>query len=171
MKKLCFVVAVVMCFVIVFTSGDGVKAVADQPVPNGYYAVKPKLDSNLQVNSNLQLGKLAPGYQKFEFYYIPSKESYIINNQYGVESVRWSGSEGVGNLGWATRNLDDSNMLWTLEKVSDNQVIIHNKRDSNMVWDVHDYYPNLGAPIKAEKKHPINSVLLDAQIFILDDER
>lgn len=137
-------------------------------LPDSYYTVKPKLNASLQVNYDFQLGKLSPGFSKFEFLYIPSKQAYIINDQLGYYAVRWTGEKGVGNLTWSTQNPEDSYMLWTIEEISKKQYVIRNKVNSFMVWDVHNYYPNLGTPIKLEQEHPLSSSWHNAQVFSLD---
>ncbi|WP_206912726.1 hypothetical protein IGL98_000386 [Enterococcus sp. DIV0840] len=168
MKKMLLLVLTGFLYVVLAVPLKEVQASEINTLPNGYYTVQPKLNSNLQVDYKFKLANLTPGYGKFEFYYIPNKDAYVINDQFGFQSVKWAGSIGVGNLDWENQNINDSSMLWTVEQVSDNQYIIHNKKDGNLVWDVHNYNPNLGTPIKLENQHPANSPSRQAQIFVLN---
>lgn len=140
--------------------------VSDQDtLPSNYYSVRPKLSSNLQINSEFKLGYIEPN-EKFEFYYIPEKKAYTINNIYATSSVRWiSKGEASNSLVWDSPTNDDLSMLWIVRKRGNNEYSIHSKKDETMVWDVNNYYPNFGSSIKIEKEHDDHSPYRDAQIF------
>ncbi|WP_163652647.1 hypothetical protein [Listeria sp. PSOL-1] len=152
MKKLCLIVMTVLVgSSVLFFGGKAVNAASEPVLPSGYYLVKPQSNKNLQVNLKFQLGKLNREHEKFEFYYLPSKEAYIVNTQYGPQSIAWNGKLGAGNLEWKKQNSNDDKMLWTLEKTADNKYVIHNKKDPTMVWSLQCPCRNIGTPVQLEK--------------------
>lgn len=144
------------------------KKTTDYTIDSGYYLVRPKLDPKFHVDFQFQLSATNKEFCQFEFFYIAKKNSYVINHQSGLQTVKWNGETGVGNLEWTDQNIDDESMLWTLAKVNDQQFIIHNKSDPSMVWDVHNYYSRLAGAIKLEKEHDSGNIWREAQIFVLD---
>lgn len=144
-------------------------AAGDNQLPSDYYVVKPILNTQLQVQYSFRLGNHDTQFQQFEFFYIPEKDAYLINNQYGFSSVQWTGNIGVHNLKWQTeRNRNEASMLWIVEQVSHGQYIIRNKKEPTMVWDVHHYYANSGTAIKLERLHHQYSPYRAAQLFTIE---
>lgn len=141
-------------------------------VPTGSYLVRPIVDLQYFVNANFQLEiKKDEDLQKFELFYLADKKSFVINNQFGTQCVKWNGNTGVGNLVWDTQNTSDDSMLWVIEKEDKQHFMIRNKKDPTMVWDVHNYNPGIGVNIKLEKEHPAGMTDRKAQLFVFDDPR
>ena len=142
------------------------------PVATGYYLVRPIVDLQYFVNVNFQLGiKKGEGIHILEFFYLADKNSFVINDQFDSQSVRWNGRTGVGNLVWDKQNISDNSMLWIIEKEDKQHFMIRNKKDPTMVWDVHNYNPGIGVNIKLEKEHPAGRTDRKAQLFIFEDSR
>lgn len=104
--------------------------------------------------------------------YVPDKSAYRIASQWGGDPLFWTGETGVGNLrtdhphGPSVQKKDHD--LWMLELVGNNLFIVRSWLNPEMVWDVHNFYPNISTPIKVERLHPAGSAQRDAQIFYLD---
>ena len=140
--------------------------------PAGYYLVRPIVGLQYFVNIKFQLEiEKDADLQRFEFFYLVDKNSFIINDQFGSQSVKWNGNTGVGNLVWDTQNTHDDRMLWIIEEEDKQHFMIRNKKDPTMVWDVHNYNPGTGVNIKLEKEHPVGMTDRKAQLFIFDDTR
>lgn len=166
MKKIIYVFATVLCLgLITFVTYN--KAYADQTIPTNYYAARPSENGKLQVhtNHNFQLGKPDNNSNLFEFFYIHSKDAYVINDQFAFQSVSWNGKFGVGNLIWRNQSFSDES-LWLIEKLSDNKVIIHNKKKTNMVWTINNSSPIIGDRVSLKDKSNSTS-----QIFNLVSPR
>lgn len=145
MKKILYVFATVLSVsLLMFITSN--KAFADATIPNSYSVIKPANNANLQVNSNLQLEKVGSPLIIFEFFYVKSKDAYVINDQMGLQNVIWNGQTGSNNLIWGWQTLSDES-LWLIEKLTDSKVIIHNKKNPNMVWTVNSLTPSIGDKI------------------------
>ncbi|WP_430536146.1 hypothetical protein [Listeria rocourtiae] len=173
MKKISLVIVATLLLVTAMFHGESANAAENQTVKNGTYFVKPKLNPNLVVNTRFQLGQKNPTTEinYYEFFYVASKNAYVINIIPPIGySAQWTGEVGVGNLQWEGQetNLDDK-MLWTLEDTGSGNFIFHNKKNSNMVWDVHNASAAVGNPIKVEQLHPASSQFRNAQLFQLEE--
>lgn len=161
MKKILYVFAAVLSIgLLTFVTSN--KVSAKETVPTNYYAVRPSGNSNLQVHTNrdFQLGKTDTNTNLFEFFYISSKDAYVINDQFGFQSVGWNGQSGIGNLIWGKQSLTDEN-LWIIEKLSDNKVIIRNKKNTNMVWTVNSSNPSIGDKVSLAQSSNLNSQIFN----------
>jgi len=58
--------------------------------------------------------------------------------------------------------------FWIIEHVEDGNYLIRNKQKLELVFDIHNYYPNNGAPIKLTKQRPVSSPGRGAQLFKLE---
>ncbi|EUJ44392.1 RICIN domain-containing protein [Paenilisteria rocourtiae] len=175
MKKISLAIVATLLLVSMVFHGAPVKAAQGQTIPTGTYFIKPKLNPNLVVTPQFKLDQknTYPGLNYYEFFYVASKNAYVINIIPPIGySAQWTGEVGVGNLKWEGQetNLDDK-MLWTLEDTGSGNFILHNKKNPNMVWDVHNASATIGNPIKVEQLHPASSQFRNAQLFQLEEIR
>ncbi|MGK0552780.1 hypothetical protein ACSFB8_11970 [Enterococcus faecalis] len=173
MKKIYATILSILVLGICFGGKSEVNASERNTLESGYYTIHPVNNPSLQVGTtDFTLINPDSEYQKFEFSYLSTKNAYYIGPQFaGMQTAAWNGVEGVGNLIWDhpdfVWDVPTPSKLWIIEKTDNGQFIIHNKKDESMVWDVNNYYANLGTKIKLEKLHDTSDVLRDAQTFIL----
>lgn len=58
--------------------------------------------------------------------------------------------------------------FWIIKLVEDDTYLIKNKKNSKFVFEIHNYYPNNGTPIKLAKQHFVSSLQKEAQMFKLE---
>jgi len=149
------------------------KAAEVNSLKSGYYTIYPKNNSSLQVGTrDFSLINPDPDLQKFEFFYLPDQQAYLINDQFAEENAFWNGDYDFSeNLQWAEfipiGKTPDPNRLWTTESLGNGKYIIHNKKDSSLVWSLTNYYATLNTRVNLEKIHTSSDPLRDGQIFIL----
>lgn len=157
------------------TPREKISQFSDQPIGNGQYRIITSVNnkSSMWPDRKIYNKPNELGFNDFEFFYVPNKKAYVINWVGGLHSLKWNGSNGVGNLTWGPMvgNPSDES-LWTLEPTAQKNVYyIKNKKNSNLVLDVHNYYPNDGTPVKLNQKHPDSSPQAPAQLFKLEKTR
>lgn len=152
------------------------------PLPNlSTNIIRPSLDKSNQLAVNYAQDLTARltntsfiGGKILNVSYVPEKNAYRINSPLGGgNSFYWTGADGLGNLKVEDPQEKDepfkeNHDLWIIENVQNKHFIIRSWINPTMVWDVHNYYPNNGTPIKLEKEHLPWSLQRNAQLFFID---
>lgn len=145
-----------------------------QNIDDAIYTITTTLNNTSLVKTNLTLDneEKPDASNLFVFCYIQDKHAYVIGHlPAGDSTLRWNGSEGVGNLEWndgefpGTKTDED---YWILEPtIEKDTYYIKNKKNPDYVLDVHDGKTTNGTPLKAAKKQDPNNPYKAAQIFKL----
>ncbi|PGU10500.1 hypothetical protein COD21_14320 [Bacillus cereus] len=147
----------------------------NQPISSGQYRIITTVNNKSTMWPDLKVYNKPneQGFNDFEFFYVSNKNAYVINYLGLPGCLKWNGSSGVGNLSWGSMiGLPSDESLWILEPATEkDSYYIKNKKNPNLVLDVHNYSPNDGTPIKLNEKYPDDSPYTKGQLFKLEEAR